>query len=95
MPLPYGREVFVQLSKFVRLSHSQPPLMHNRREGGIPATARDHSCPGHCGAATVVCPEAGRGGEEKGKIGCHQWGHKAPVIVSLSHGPQLCKQKVT
>lgn len=55
-----------------------------QRERGIPATASDHSCPGLRGAANVVCPEAGRGGE--GKSGQLRF---AGITVALSHGHWL------
>lgn len=53
----------VKVCAFISLTATS--RMQLQREGGIPATASDHSCPGHRGAATVVCPEAERGEEGK------------------------------
>lgn len=83
MPLPYGRGRYLYncQSLCVYLTHSH---LSAERERGIPATASDHSCPGLRGAATVVCPEAGRGGE--GKSGKPRF---AGITGALSHGRWL------
>lgn len=60
MPLPCGRETFVQSSKFVRLSHSRPTLaqLAAKREASPQETT---AALARRGTATVLCPQAGRG----------------------------------
>lgn len=60
MPLPCGRETFVQSSKFVRLSHSRPTLaqLAAKREASPQETT---AALARRGTATVLCPQAGNG----------------------------------
>lgn len=64
MPLPCGRETFVQSSKFVRLSHSRPTpaQLAAKREAPPQETT---AALARRGTATVLCPRAGN--EQRGR----------------------------
>lgn len=99
MPLPCGRETFVQSSKFVRfISLTANPRAASCQEGGIPA--RDHSCPGPTWHRHSPLPTGGKraAGEEGGGTAPLRTSRNRPSRVlrrSRLHNPKGAGQNLS